>query len=309
MAPLLPLLLLCLQAVGIVANTHHGSMHRHHEQHINHARATNESSAGDAADIVQQALAVLAHVNRERVEYPNFNKNEFQSASSGSEKASTAQPLDYSADALEKASLKRRDSEQTGNTAYTIPDELAAAARTLAESTPQKPQGDHSQVATRMRTKYRAKGNDTNTPRQALIRPDGLYDYSPFGASSTEYKANDTESITLEKRAALTQYWMSTMQKNGASPFAPSSYKVWRSVKDYGAKGDGVTDDTEAINRAISDGGRCGANCGSSTIYPAVIWFPAGTYLVSTSIIQYYNTQFLGDVSHHFVLLHSKPQF
>ncbi|KAH1474347.1 hypothetical protein KXX06_005921, partial [Aspergillus fumigatus] len=57
----------------------------------------------------------------------------------------------------------------------------------------------------------------------------------------------------------------------------------------------GVTDDTEAINRAISDGGRCGANCGSSTIYPAVIWFPAGTYLVSTPIIQYYNTQFLGD--------------
>lgn len=60
--------------------------------------------------------------------------------------------------------------------------------------------------------------------------------------------------------------------------------------------GDGVTDDTIAINRAISDGGRCGDNCGSSTIYPAVIWFPAGTYLVSGSIIQYYNTQFLGDV-------------
>ncbi|KAH1335252.1 hypothetical protein KXX14_008588 [Aspergillus fumigatus] len=88
---------------------------------------------------------------------------------------------------------------------------------------------------------------------------------------------------------------MSSMEKNGASPFTPESYKVWRNVRDYGAKGDGVTDDTEAINRAISDGGRCGANCGSSTIYPAVIWFPAGTYLVSTPIIQYYNTQFLGD--------------
>ncbi|KAL4756751.1 pectate lyase superfamily protein-domain-containing protein [Aspergillus foveolatus] len=64
---------------------------------------------------------------------------------------------------------------------------------------------------------------------------------------------------------------------------------------DYGAKGDGVTDDTFAINKAISDGGRCGANCGSSTIYPAVVYFPPGTYLVSSSIIQYYNTQLLGD--------------
>lgn len=51
-----------------------------------------------------------------------------------------------------------------------------------------------------------------------------------------------------------------------------------------------------AINKAISDGNRCGADCGSSTVYPAVVFFPAGTYLVSSPIIQYYNTQFLGDV-------------
>ena len=68
-------------------------------------------------------------------------------------------------------------------------------------------------------------------------------------------------------------------------------------IKANSSLGDGITDDTEAIQRAVSEGGRCGANCGSSTIYPAVVWFPTGTYLVSSSIIQYYNTQFLGDVS------------
>lgn len=71
---------------------------------------------------------------------------------------------------------------------------------------------------------------------------------------------------------------------------------MFRNVKDYGAKGDGRTDDTAAINKAISDGGRCGSACGSSTVLPAVVYFPQGTYLVSSSVIQYYNTQFLGDV-------------
>ncbi|KAI3194501.1 CAZyme family GH55 [Penicillium roqueforti] len=98
----------------------------------------------------------------------------------------------------------------------------------------------------------------------------------------------------LGKRAS-SSWWMATMVQRGANPYAPSGYKVWRNVKDYGAKGDGVTDDTAAINLAISDGGRCGASCGSSTIYPAVVYFPPGDYLVSSPIIQYFNTQILGD--------------
>lgn len=61
--------------------------------------------------------------------------------------------------------------------------------------------------------------------------------------------------------------------------------------------GDGVTDDTTAINAAISDGGRCGATCGSSSVYPAFVYFPPGTYLVSSPIIQYYNTELFGNVS------------
>jgi hypothetical protein len=73
--------------------------------------------------------------------------------------------------------------------------------------------------------------------------------------------------------------------------------QVWRNVKDFGALGDGIHDDTAAINLAISSGGRCGPNCRSSTIFPAIVYFPPGTYLVSSSIIQYYNTAFLGDVS------------
>lgn len=70
---------------------------------------------------------------------------------------------------------------------------------------------------------------------------------------------------------------------------------MWRNVRDYGAKGDGVTDDTAAINLAIADGNRCGANCLSSTVKGALVYFPGGTYLVSGSIVSMYNTQLVGN--------------
>lgn len=89
-------------------------------------------------------------------------------------------------------------------------------------------------------------------------------------------------------------YWYESAS-HGISAFGDSGYQVFRNVKDYGAVGDGVTDDTEAINRAITDGNRCGEACGSSSITPAVVYFPSGTYLVSAPLIQYYYTQFVGN--------------
>jgi glucan 1,3-beta-glucosidase len=60
--------------------------------------------------------------------------------------------------------------------------------------------------------------------------------------------------------------------------------------------GDGVTDDTAAINNAISSGNRCGPGpCASSTITPAVVYFPPGMYLVSSPIIDFYFTMLIGD--------------
>lgn len=76
-----------------------------------------------------------------------------------------------------------------------------------------------------------------------------------------------------------------------------SSYQVFRNIKDYGAVGDGITDDTAAINLAISSpGNRCAPGvCESSTTTPAVVYFPAGTYLISGDIIDYYYTTLIGN--------------
>lgn len=72
-------------------------------------------------------------------------------------------------------------------------------------------------------------------------------------------------------------------------------------MKDFGAKGDGVTDDTIAINKAISAGNRCApgllsaGSCVSSSTTPALVYFPNGTYLVTNPIIDSYYTQIIGN--------------
>ncbi|KAF7338693.1 Exo-beta-1,3-glucanase [Mycena venus] len=106
--------------------------------------------------------------------------------------------------------------------------------------------------------------------------------------------------------AATDPFWMQNIKHQGIAAFnpSPSSYQVFRNVKDFGARGDGVTDDTAAINAAITAGSRCGGgSCGSSTVSPAVVYFPSGTYLVSHSIIAYYYTQLIGDARHPPTLL------
>lgn len=57
-----------------------------------------------------------------------------------------------------------------------------------------------------------------------------------------------------------------------------------------------MTDDSDAINQAISDGNRCGPwVCQSSTDTPAVVYFPSGTYIIGKPIVMYYMTQMIGN--------------
>ncbi|KAI4204576.1 MAG: hypothetical protein LQ346_001585 [Caloplaca aetnensis] len=109
---------------------------------------------------------------------------------------------------------------------------------------------------------------------------------SPVGA----VPLNQTQSL-----AAPSSYWISDIKRQGTVAFSDSAFQIFRNVKDFGAKGDGTTDDTEAINKAISTGNRCGQKCDSSTVTPALVYFPSGTYLVSKPLIQLYYTQFVGD--------------
>jgi glucan 1,3-beta-glucosidase len=90
-------------------------------------------------------------------------------------------------------------------------------------------------------------------------------------------------------------YWLASIQRQGTVAFGSPGYQVFRNVKDFGAVGDGNADDTAAINNAISAGNRCGQGCDSSTVTPAIVYFPPGTYAISKPLVQLYYTQFVGD--------------
>ncbi|KAH9988425.1 pectate lyase superfamily protein-domain-containing protein [Xylariaceae sp. FL0662B] len=91
-------------------------------------------------------------------------------------------------------------------------------------------------------------------------------------------------------------FWLEDMKHQGVAPFAASGYTFFRNVKDFGAKGDGTTDDTAAITAAMNQpDDRCLQGCASTTTTPAIVYFPAGTYMISSSIVPPYFTQMIGD--------------
>lgn len=117
-------------------------------------------------------------------------------------------------------------------------------------------------------------------------------------------------NITLNTTASDAPFWLAEINHNGLAPFAnTSSYPVFRNVKDYGAVGDGVHDDTAAINLAMNSSTRCApGTCDSSTRTPAVVYIPGGTYLIEGPIVDFYFTQIIGNPN-NLPVIKASPKF
>ncbi|KAI1654746.1 glycoside hydrolase family 55 protein [Daldinia decipiens] len=103
-------------------------------------------------------------------------------------------------------------------------------------------------------------------------------------------------SAAIGLAATVNAFWLEDIPHQGVAPFGGDGYTVFRNVKDFGAKGDGTTDDTAAITAAMNTpDNRCLQGCASTTTTPAVVYFPSGTYIISKSIVPPYFTQMVGD--------------
>lgn len=85
--------------------------------------------------------------------------------------------------------------------------------------------------------------NKSIIPWEALPPP--LIDTDKLNAETNQCSNSDQKSDT---------FWLSKIAHQGTSPFLSDSadHVVYRNVKDFGAKGDGSTDDSAAFNAAIT---------------------------------------------------------
>lgn len=127
----------------------------------------------------------------------------------------------------------------------------------------------------------------------------------------------DQAKTLVERGPGGSTWWFNTIKRQGSVPFGNSSWVVFRNVKDFGATGmsflavnfiesltstgDGVANDTQPLLDAMFLGPRCVGQdsqpvpCESSTITPAIVYIPPGTYLVYAPVIMPYNTLAIGD--------------
>lgn len=108
--------------------------------------------------------------------------------------------------------------------------------------------------------------------------------------NADEIKLNSTNPVTYKKPTVLNRYFNSIPFKDndgtGYNVLVYNENAPTYNVKDYGAKGDGVTDDTNAIKAVLNTlvGGVGG-----------IVYFPFGTYIVSETIMVGGNVTICGD--------------
>ena len=228
-------------------HVHHLPYPKLHSFARRNATASGNMTLEAARLLLAQGQAAMALANARILENPRSNNYTVLNSTELEKTREPAPLLDYTNSTA--ATLRRRqlagngtaDGNSTATLSYTVPPELAEAARIVAEASP--PSTDRSEYTALLETvkaKFLPPVSDTNVMPPVLKRPSGLLEVVREAPSVYRFAGNASDvavaSPHIEKRDG-NSWWMANIQQRGSSPFAPAGYKVSRNVKDYGAKG------------------------------------------------------------------------
>ncbi|KAJ3499549.1 hypothetical protein NLG97_g251 [Lecanicillium saksenae] len=200
---------------------------------------------------------------------------------------------------------------------------LAAARELVKKARAEAAKRNAARVAKPLRNNYLYVRRNNNAKRGDLAASDNtaaspsLLVITDEIAAAAALVAEADIKPNVTKRATTTgkgTFWMQDIARKGTVPwgddanYVRSTYRqspgpgdaavVFRNVMDYGAVGDGSTDDTRAINKAMgTNSTRCDRGCNGSTIKNAIVYFPPGNYLVSSTLAMPFGTQIIGDAN------------
>ncbi|CAK7205467.1 hypothetical protein SEUCBS139899_008242 [Sporothrix eucalyptigena] len=179
-------------------------------------------------------------------------------------------------------------------------EQLAAASRIVDDAIAKMIVLNNARIANPIRNHYGSKPkiqDSSSQSRLLAITPEIAA--AAAVVAEADWAATGGNATVTRRDPQAAPFWMESIARKGSVPWgSDANYKVFRNVvTDYGADPTGAKDSTAAIQKAISDGSRCGAKCGGSTTKNAIVYIPHGTYLVSTSISVYFGTQVIGDAN------------
>ncbi|KAH9207216.1 pectate lyase superfamily protein-domain-containing protein [Leptodontidium sp. 2 PMI_412] len=185
--------------------------------------------------------------------------------------------------------------------------DVQAARAIVKKALAQSSRLNHARVAAPLRNRYQLKPgtlaggrvstSDSNEAKlPLLVITDEIAAAAALVAEADA--VSSSQNTTKRAAAAAGTYWMQSLARKGTVPWGNDpNYAVFRNVLDYGAVGDGVTDDTKAFKRAMTNGTRCGEACNGSTTKNAIVYIPPGNYLLSSTIPLPFGTQVIGDAN------------
>jgi hypothetical protein len=104
----------------------------------------------------------------------------------------------------------------------------------------------------------------------------------------TPYEFVSDTSVVSQTGASMNEPVVRTLQKQIDD--------YWVNVKAYGAQGDGITDDTDAINRAIEDLYTKTLTTSENALQARkAVWFPSGQYLTTKQLKVYPYVRLVGE--------------